>query len=473
MSDTDLTIRVKSTFEGTGTKDASAAVEDLGKKTSATSDRQQAAGKTAQQFGQSTGKAAEMVGSLSGAMGASGPAAAQMGAGLRVIKALAEGSSAGLMGLATVLVGVAVSAWASYQRKIEEAKKAMNALLDDLTSSKIQTGVKEIEKIAAGFDRVEKSVSAVRAAQSELAAAWQDLNKAGQEVSDMELQRREKSELSRVAPGDDAAAAAVRAKYVGLKESAALGSRAGDALRAEQAAREDLAAAASRRTNIEQALGSNTGLQARLQSQLASSSRRADVLNPDAEERARAAKEVADFAAQLAAVTKTVTDLNDALITAKTTERAAGLKLEASGIRATRGVAAAEALGSQNISDAQLAADRARWGQNLSDLRSRASSAAASLAPRASQFRAASDAYDPIRSDYGDQGDWNKARTKDRGMESQAKGAEKLSASAQKLNDQLSKLNPEQLAGVFDSIAAQLSKLETAIKNAEQRSKRQ
>lgn len=473
MSDTDLTIRVKSTFEGTGTTDAAKAVEDLGKKTEQTAQKQQAAGKNVQQIGQATGRAAAMVGSMTGAMGAAGPAAAQLGAGLRVIKSLAEGSSAGLMGLATVLVGIGVSAWASYKRKIEESKKAMNELLDDLTSSKIQTGVKEIEKVASGFDRVEKSVSAVRAAQSELAAAWQDLNKAGQEVTAMELTRREKSELAGMSPDDAAGIARIKAKYTGIRESGAVGDMAGNAIRARQSAEDDLSTASARRANIEKTLGSSTALQGTLEAQLARSSSRASVTNPDEEERKRATKEVADFGAQLATVNKTIADLNDALITATTSERAAGLKLQAADIRSTRGISAAAALAGQNTSDALRDADRVRWAENLSDLRSRSSSVASQLAPRASQFRAAADAYDPQRDDYPDHGTWNKAKIRDRGMDSQAKGAEKLSNSAQKLNEQLASMKPEQLAKVFDSIAAQLSKLETAIKNAEQRSKRQ
>jgi ribosomal protein L32E len=161
------------------------------------------------------------------------------------------------------------------------------------------------------------------------------------------------------------------------------------------------------------------------------------------------------------------------LASAQTSERVAQISLNAANVRATSGVTAAQALSDQNVSDADLAATRAAWAQRLTDLRGRASSDASSLSIRAVQFRAASDAYNPQRSDYDDQGDWNKSRSKDQKMESQAKGAEKLADSAQKLNDQLTKMKPEQLASVFDSITKQLAALDSAVKAAEQRSKHQ
>jgi Mg2+ and Co2+ transporter CorA len=473
MTAQELQLKIDTEYDGKGADAAAKDIEKIGKASKKAGEEQDKAGKHAQQFGQSTGRAAEMVGSLTGAMGQSGPAAARMGAGLRVIKALAEGSAGGLAGLATVLVGMGVSAWASYQRKVEEAQKKLQEFMAGLTDAKIDAGAKRIDSIAEGFSRVEKAISATRAAQSELAAAWDDLNRAGQEVTAMELERREKAALARVAPGDQAGAAAVRARYAGLRESAALGQRAGDAIRAEQAARDDLAAISGRRANIEQTLGSSVAARDLIAAQLARSTARADPMNKDEEERKRATQEVAAFTAQLAKLDKQVADLTDALAAARTSEKAAGIRVQAAGLRATSGIDAASALAAQNTSDAETAAVRERWGQRLGDLRRRASSASSSLSARSASLSAAAEAFDPQRADYPHQGAWNQAKIRDRRMDDQAKGAARLSASAAKLDDQLSKMKPEQLAGVFDSITAQLARLETAVKNAEQRSKRQ
>lgn len=367
MAGQDLTLKIKTEYDGKGSEAAAKAVDGLAKSADKAGRAQASAGKQAQQLGQSTGRAAEMVGSLTGAMGQAGPAAARLGAGLRVIKALAEGSAGGLMGIATVLVGAGVSAWAAYQRKVEQSRKELQDFVQEMTDRKIAEGARQIDAIASGFSRVEKAISSARAAQSELAAAWDDLNRAGQEVTQMELDRREKAVLARIPPGDTAAAAAVRAKYTGLRESAALGARAGSAIRAEQAAQDDLAAASGRRANIEKTLGLSMSARDQRAGQLARAvelSKRPDI---DDGERARLAQETTDLTAQLATLEKQVGELTDALSAARTTERAAGIRAQAAGLRATQGIGAAEALAQQNISDADLSATRTAWAQRLSE----------------------------------------------------------------------------------------------------------
>lgn len=470
----DLTLRLQFVADTKAADEASKKIDDLGKKSDDAGDKQKKASESAKEFGKSSGRAAEMVGSLTGALGQASPAAAQLGAGLRVIKALAEGSGAGLMGLATILVGVGVSAWAAYKRKVEESKKQMSEMLNAMTDSKIAEGQKQIDKVAESFGRVEKAISAARSAQSELAAAWQDLNKAGQEVTAMQIEQREKAEMAALSPDDAAGAAKVKAKYIGIREAGSVGQRAGDSFRAEQAAQDDLAAASAHRSNIEQSLDNNTQLRDLINNQIIKSRDRADSLNnPDAEDRHRAYKEVVDFGEQLAALNKTILDLNDSLIASKTSERAAVLKLDAAGIRSTQGVSAAQTLAEQNTSDAELAATRAAWAQRLTDMRSRVSSDASQFSTRATQYRGNSDSYNPQRADYSDDGEWRKAHNRDQSLEKDAKRYEQLAENAKKLSEQMEKMKPEQLASVFATITKQMEALENAFKNAEQRSKHQ
>lgn len=472
MADRKVTISVETTADTKGLDATNQKLDDLGKKAEDGGKKSKGAAEGTKQVGNAAGRAAELVGSLTGAMGANSPAAAQMGAGIRVLKSLIEGSSAGVMGLATVIVGIGISAWTAYQKKIEESKKKMAELLDQLTESKIETGKQRIEGIADAFGRVEKAISAARAAQSELAAAWQDLNKAGQEVTDMELQRREKEELSRVAPGDEAGATAVKNRYAQIRESGAVSRREGDAVRAEQAARDDLETAAARRINIEETLKTSESARDVIAAQLDRSKGRADTVNPDQEDRKRAAKEVAEFTAQLVQLNKTVNDLNDSLGEAKTKERAAGISLQAAQVRGSRGVEAATALAAQNASDLDRDTAKARWGQTLGDLRSRASKVSTAWSATANEYRARSDAYDPQSRDYHDQGEWNKARQYDKRLDSAAKGAEKQAAAAEKLLQQLEKTPPDKLAAVLNTIARQLQALERGLTDVEARAKR-
>jgi len=458
----DIWIKIRSLFEDSGVKEATDAQSKLSSAAKASGDATAQGGRNLQQTGQAAGRAAEMVASLTGAMGASSPAAAQMSSGIRVLKSLIEGSSAGFLGLATVIVGVGISAWSAYQKKVEESKKKIAELLDALTSAKIETATKHIDDISDAFGRVEKSISAVRAAQVDLAAAWQDLNKAGQDIADMELNRREKEQLSQLSPTDTAGSVSVKNRFAKLREEVSVSRREGDAIRAEQAAKDDLEAASAHRINIEGTL--STALNARdvLSSQIERSSHRAGY-TLDEKERERAKKEVVEFTATLVALNKSLTDLTDSLSAAKTKETAAGITLQAAQLRGSTGIAAATALAAQNASDLDRDTAQARFGQKLGDLRSRASTAASSWSVTASEYRARSNAYDPQRRDYDDQGKFNMAKITDKRLEMSAKGAEKQAAAAEKLLDQLERTPPEKIAALLELITRQLVTLEQGL----------
>lgn len=472
MSDRKIKIAVETTADNKGLTESEKGLEKLNKAADETGTKTKAAGDGTKQFGQATGRAAEMVGSLTGAMGANGPAAAQMGAGLRVIKALAEGSVGGIMGLATVIVGVGVSAWTAYQRKVEDAKKKLEEFISDQTAKTIAQGAKKVDELSDAFGRVEKAISAAHAAQTELSAAWQNLNKAGQEVTDTEIARREKEELSRVGYGDEAGATAVKNKYAKIRESASASRKEGDAVRAEQAARDDLEAAAARRVNIEETLKKASEARDMRADLVDQYKRRADPANPDEADRKNAAEKLAAYTEQLAKLDQSIIDLTDSLNAAQTGERAAGLNYRAAQIRSTRGVAASSALAGQNISDLDRDTERARMAQTYGDIRTRATSIANTWSVTAAEYRARSDAYQPRRGDYANQGEWNKASIEDKRLEAHAKGAEKQSAAAQKLLAQLEKTPPEQIASLLEQITRQLAAFERSLSDVKARASR-
>jgi uncharacterized protein YoxC len=478
MTAQELLIKIKTLFEGKGTQDAGGAIDDLGKKGAEAGRKIEQASKGADKAVQQVGKSAKKAGDDVN----SGFSKARKG-----IESVSKGMATlnkmvGLFG-AIGLIGSLKTAYTTLagigdwiKNKITEgARKAAEAatkLADSLSSRKLEEGRRMVEGVAEGFTRVEKAISAARAAQSELAAAWQDLNKAGQEVTDMEISRREKAELAQLSPDDQAGQTRVRNKYAALRSDTALTRRAGDAIRAEQAAQDDLTAAADRRSNAQSALGQAVRSRDILADILRESENTA-MYSQDKDVRERAAKEVPELTKQVADLNKTISELTDRLAETTTSERAAGIRLDAARLRGSRGLNAAEALTAQDRSDLERDTSRAEWVQRLTDLRSRASSAASALGPRADALRAASDAYAPVRADYRTQDEWNAAGIRDKRMESSAKGAEKLAASADKLNDQLARMKPEQLAAVFDAITGQLAQLDRAVKNIDARAKRQ
>ncbi|HRR34013.1 MAG TPA: hypothetical protein P5026_07945 [Kiritimatiellia bacterium] len=478
MTAQELLVKVKTLFEGKGTQDAAKAVEGLGEKGAE-------AGKKIEQSAKGADKAVEKVGKTAKKSGEevnSGYSKAKRGID-SVSKAVGTlNKMVGLFGVIG-LIGSLKTAYTTLKgigdwikdKITEGARKAAEAatkLADSLSSQKLEEGRRMVESVAEGFNRVEKAISAARAAQSELAAAWQDLNKAGQEVTDTELARREKAELARLSPDDQAGQTRVKNKYAAFRADTALTRRAGDAIRAEQAAQDDFTAASERRANAQSALGQAVRSRDILADILQTSENTA-MYSQDKAVREHAAKEVPELTKQVADFNKTIIDLTDRLAETTTSERAAGIRLDAARLRGSRGMDAAEALTAQDRSDLERDTARAQWGQRLTDLRSRASSAASALGTRAGAIRAASDAYAPVRADYRTQDQWNAATVRDKRMESSAKGAEQLAASADKLNEQLSKMKPEQLAAVFDSITRQLAQFDRAIKNAEARTKRQ
>lgn len=472
MSDRKVTISVETTADTKGLDAARKGVEELGKKTADTGKKTGDATAGTKNFGQAAGRSAELVGSLTGAMGANSPAAAQMSAGIRVLKSLLEGSSAGVMGLATVIVGIGVSAWSAYQKKVEESKKKIEEFLAQLTDEKLKSASKQIDGISDAFGRVEKAINSARAAQSELAAAWQDLNKAGQEVTDMELERREKADLARVAPGDTAGASAVKNRYAQIREETALSRRQGDAVRAEQAARDDLEAASAKRVNIEETLQKLSYKRDVTSDLVKKHTGRASITNADEADRKESAKKLAGYTEQLDRLNKKVEELTDKLAEAKTTETAAGLRLQAAQVRGGRGMEAASALAAQNAVDLDRDTERARLGKTADDLRSRAQRAASAWGVTAAEYRARSDAYDPQRRDYRDQGEWNRAKIEDRRLESAAKGAEKQAAAAEKLLAQLEKTPPDKITSILGQITQQMAALERGLSDVQARAKR-
>jgi len=513
----ELQLKIDTEYDGKGADAAAKDIEKIGKASKKAGEEQDKAGKHAQQFGQSTGRAAEMVGSLTGAMGQSGPAAARMGAGLRVIKALAEGSAGGLAGLATVLVGMGVSAWVTYQRKVEEGRKKLAEFAAQIEANKRAQDAAGVEKLAGQYDVLRAAIDDSTAAQNRLNQAQAAADNAEKAARMADITLREKQAMSGIKEGDTVGAARVSAQFASERRD----------LEAEYALRD-----AERTAHAKAQALSDAEAKLRITEQM-------DVLRAKEEKQKfedqmrRVNEDLADLYGPGAPMKTLMMPLSAVNLGAKAPEpikvvdkeeqekRAAALRnqlveVDKDGKPTGRGLepayrAAAEALAAAidrmakekvevqarrieaeaavqvydttrdmtpriNAADAALEQRdilKQQWGQRLVDLRRRASSASSSLSARSASLSAAAEAFDPQRADYPHQGAWNQAKIRDRRMDDQAERAARLSASAAKLDDQLSKMKPEQLAGVFDSITAQLARLETAVKNAEQRSKRQ
>lgn len=464
-SDIDITVKLQTQAETKGIDQARKSISDLKREASSAGAQTQ---KSAQGLAAWTARIAEITKSVRSA-------------------ALVITGLWGTISIGIHIVRQLSAAWTAFTDRLlepirragEEAQKTA----DTLSDRKIELGRSMVASAADAFDRLASAATRARSAQRDLASAWQDLNTAQREATSLELDRRELSALSSLRPGDTAAEAAVRARFGRARLDAQTENRAGDSIRSLQAAQDDLdslkAIRASASQSLQQALQDRSTLQDQLQASrdksisIQSADYGADRTHSREKAAERAQKETEAFTSQLKDLDATIDKLRKSAQDAADAQAAAALRLRAAGIRARDVQDAAASLNAQKASDLDRAASSARWSSQLSALRSRAASAATSLDARAQSLDASAQAYSPIRPDYPSQHDWQSALSKDRSLDSSARGASRLALSAQKLRDQLDHMDPEQLSASFDAITSKLARLEAALKNSSERSKRQ
>lgn len=467
MTAKELLISIKTLFDGKGSAEAQRQLDATGKKAA------EAGKKSADGF-LKAGKGAQLfektMGNLNKVM-----------------------TGFGILGIIGVLMQLwnmlkKVSEWIGDKMTaaVRAAGAAAEEMADKLSSSKLEEAGRLISNITDGFNRVEKAISAAHAAQSQLSDAWRDLNKAGQEATDMELERREKAELARLDQGDETGRTRVTNKYAAIRAENSLARRQADYMQAEQAAAADISAASSRRMNAQSGLEKMELTKTIMEDQLSYSQDTLSRLTPlpgeklsdqDEKARQRAAEEVANFTDKIAALNRTIDDTTAILEAAKTAERSGELRLMAARVRSTQGYSAAEALTAQDTSDLARETERvtaeAKYRDRISSATERAKTLASSYDTRADVFRAQADASDPQRRNFGSRDSFMRATAEDRRLEKAAVGAEKQSEAVNKLLAQLERTPPEKIAALLGGIESQLRAFESSIRNAEQRSRRQ
>jgi len=243
MTAKELLLRIKTVFDGRGTADAQKQLGALAAETEKAKAAAGAAAGSSDKLGQSVGKAAELTGSLTAAMAAGGPEAQQLGAGLRVLKSIVEGSSAGLMGLATVLAGVVVSAYAAYTQKVADSKKKLAEFIEKVEDGKRAADSASVDRLAGQYDVLRRSLDDATAAQDRLNQAQAAADNAERAARMADITLREKQAQNGLAAGDQLGAARVAAQAAAERRD----------LEAEYALREAQRAAEAKARAVEDA----------------------------------------------------------------------------------------------------------------------------------------------------------------------------------------------------------------------------
>lgn len=345
----DILLKIKSIFTKEGTDDAQ-------KQLDATARSAAQAGKTAEKSGQDINsgfaKAGSGIGSLT--------------KGISKLQLLVTGF--GIMGLIGALTSAynlikKISDWISDKMtaSIRAAGEAAQITADRLSDEKMKLAQQMVEDVASSYDRVATSIDKANSAQRSYLTALQDLNEAQQEATALEFNRRELAALAAVPEGDDAAEAAVKARFAKMRLADSLGKRGSKAIRNVQESEDDLNAASGRRTAAEQSLADAQQKRSILADQLAYSTEHA-VSHPDTgkpgyrgewanKQNEAYQKEVEGFTAKIASLDSSITKLADVLESQKSEERAAGVRLQASRVRAGSVMEAATGLSKQQSSD--------------------------------------------------------------------------------------------------------------------------
>lgn len=202
MSDRKVTISVETTSDNKGLEDTTAAVKNLaaeekksGEASKESGDKKKKSGEDTQKLGQAAGRAAELVGSLSGAAGQNGPAVAQMGAGLRVLKSAIEGTT-GPMGLLTVAIGAGLSIYTAYHNKVEDTKKKLAEFVAQIEANKRAQESAGVDLLAGQYNVLRTAIDEASAAQDRLNQAQASADNADKAADLAELSLREKEAMA-------------------------------------------------------------------------------------------------------------------------------------------------------------------------------------------------------------------------------------------------------------------------------------
>lgn len=226
-------------------------------------------------LGNSTARAAGMVGQLSSALDAGGPAAAKMSGAVGGLSSVVTGATQGIAGLASVLLAAGITAYVKYQKQVEEAKETVRQFKAEIEQNKLAIAASEINTLSSYYNDLALAIDQATAAQQKLTqarAAADNVEKA-ERMALLELE--EKRALNKISPGDSLARSETSASFATQRreldqefqeKAAARVTEATERAAADAAAKVKAAETAMR--NQQAALADNRAQQAEAQAEL-------------------------------------------------------------------------------------------------------------------------------------------------------------------------------------------------------------
>lgn len=371
-----------------------------------------------------------------------------------------------------------IEPWQAARKRAEEAAEAMKKAADEAVQARVKATAEEVDALAENWQKTEKAVSAVAAAENALKAAQDEYSRAVREGNAIRVDAAEKTALAALAPGDKAGAERVKAHYAQLRET----------MKADQTT-EDAVVAYSRAGNAE---GAARATLERRRGALSDAEReRVTILsriqdiadqgylapgNSDKGERARWEEtrkrndeEIKGLQDQLARLDKNIEALTDSVRKAETDLAVAQVRAKTADVRFQSSASNQELSQLKNAETAN-AAENAAWEKKRQELQQSFQNSISFLTGYSGSVRgAAAAAPAPRREDYGNFGEWNAARHEYARRSAPADRADRLARSAQGALDTLGKVDAEALVQVFDRLKAQADRLSRDIELIKQR----
>ncbi len=247
-----LVMRIRSLFDGSGAKAAADAQKELAAKSKTASDATAAGSKNLQQAGQVASRAAEQIGSVATVMGATGGAAGQAAAGVRLLAGALQTISTvgkGIVGVLGAIVMVLSSVLVNWLLKTANKTKELNEQAEKTEGILTDMSKITMDAITSQFDKLRDSVSGAADQVERMIAAKNRMLTAQEQADLAQLDLEKAKALSKADRSDPFASKRIEAEYaakaVDVTSSAEKARKTNDIALAESKLKElrDLAAA--------------------------------------------------------------------------------------------------------------------------------------------------------------------------------------------------------------------------------------
>ena len=163
-----LKMRIDTSYNGTGAKEAAKDIDKLDVKQKSASKSSAGLSNSTSKVGQSSSAASGMIGQLAGSLGAGGEQASKFSGAIGFAGAGVSALSTGVVGLASVLAAAAIGAWLKWQNKVKEAKETLKKFRAELKETEMAVQQSEIDSLSAIYKDLSVAIDQASAAQAKL-----------------------------------------------------------------------------------------------------------------------------------------------------------------------------------------------------------------------------------------------------------------------------------------------------------------